>query len=233
MSIIARNIKATSVPPTPFEKKWTPVRRGPLFCSPACGRGCTGEEYKAARTKAALLCRILGDGWEPRVTENLGWHYDAIALGGLLVVNPVGKQFYAAYCPSGDGVCMSPSFISEHRKDPRQAVREVASKIAAESSRLNSILKTVADFTAKPSGFKPGKNIVTVTVPIKVNVEVNAPTEREALDQANEKVTELSPSYVGLSSDLSRPTFLEVDGGWFDEPEHTEIFLQFPATFRR
>lgn len=61
---------------------WTPVRRGAIYCSPRCGRGCTHAEFKAADDAAdALVAKMDAfddgsmNGWEKRVWENLGWHY--------------------------------------------------------------------------------------------------------------------------------------------------------------
>lgn len=62
---------------TAVDKRTRPVRRGALYCSPWCGGGCTYEAFQRATAKAAELCARLGDGWKPRVWENLGWHYAA------------------------------------------------------------------------------------------------------------------------------------------------------------
>lgn len=64
-----------------FEAKKA-VRRGDKFCAPWCGRGCTWAEYSRAVKKADALVKKLnaiGGKWKPRVWENLGWHYQAMA----------------------------------------------------------------------------------------------------------------------------------------------------------
>ncbi len=58
--------------------EWTPVLKGDVFCSPACGGNCKKAEYDQAVKAANELAAILGAGWEPDVWENLGWHYRAI-----------------------------------------------------------------------------------------------------------------------------------------------------------
>lgn len=79
------------------ELSWEPVRRGGVYCSPACGNGCTWPEYQEATTAAEKLCGILGDGWKPRVWENLGWHYEAHSPDGRLKVSPLtGGDGYIA-----------------------------------------------------------------------------------------------------------------------------------------
>lgn len=54
---------------------WTPRRRGALYCSPACGGGCTMVAYREAVARASALAKKAGTGWTIKVSENLGWHY--------------------------------------------------------------------------------------------------------------------------------------------------------------
>ena len=68
----------------------TPIRNGDIYCSPRCGGQCTYEQYQAAVAGADELVRILGEGWEPCVWDNLGWHYEA--RKGCCVVKPFGKS---------------------------------------------------------------------------------------------------------------------------------------------
>lgn len=53
-----------------------PIRRGNRYCSKACGYGCTYAAYKKAYTEAVKAKQLLGDDWEIRIWENLGWHWD-------------------------------------------------------------------------------------------------------------------------------------------------------------
>lgn len=64
---------------------WKPVRRGDIYCSPACGRGCTYREYLSAVAAAKKLAKEL-PGFKPHVCENLGWHYSVVARGGRVSV---------------------------------------------------------------------------------------------------------------------------------------------------
>ena len=59
------------------DERWTPVQDGDIYCSPACGFKCTLQAYSAAVRACADLCATMGAGWEPRVWENAGWHYEA------------------------------------------------------------------------------------------------------------------------------------------------------------
>lgn len=56
---------------------WIAVRRGPIYCAPRCGMKCTHAAFIKAGKRAAALCKLLGEGWTPRVWENCGWHYSA------------------------------------------------------------------------------------------------------------------------------------------------------------
>lgn len=57
---------------------WEPVRRGPVYCAPACGGGCTWLAYQECVKQAAALAKRLGKEWEPRVWENLGWYWEVV-----------------------------------------------------------------------------------------------------------------------------------------------------------
>lgn len=64
---------------------WKPVRRGDIYCAPACGNGCTYQAYLNAVAAAKQLAKEL-PGFKPHVWENLGWHYSAVALGSRVSV---------------------------------------------------------------------------------------------------------------------------------------------------
>ena len=57
-------------------RSWLPQRRGPIYCAPACGGGCTYVAFAKATKTAAKLAARLGRGWEAEVFENLGWHFN-------------------------------------------------------------------------------------------------------------------------------------------------------------
>jgi hypothetical protein len=57
---------------------WKPrTLSGGVYCSPACGGRCRRHAYDRAVKEADKLVARLGDGWEPMVWENLGWHWAA------------------------------------------------------------------------------------------------------------------------------------------------------------
>jgi hypothetical protein len=68
-----------------------PVRNGDIYCAPSCGRGCTWAEYQRAEAEARGLAAGLGPSWEPRVWENLGWHFDVhIPASIRIAIHPGG-----------------------------------------------------------------------------------------------------------------------------------------------
>lgn len=58
-------------------ERWKPVLSGDVYCSPGCGAGCTKAAHDTAASDALKLATDLGEGWEPHVWENFGWHYRA------------------------------------------------------------------------------------------------------------------------------------------------------------
>lgn len=101
---------------------WTPERNGELYCAPACGRGCTHDEYLVAERNGAELAKTLGPDWKYRTWENLGWHYEAISPCGCISVHANAfrrSTTYTAYfeVPSTTGQWISSA------KTPRAAVK--------------------------------------------------------------------------------------------------------------
>ena len=74
---------------------WTPVRRGTIYCSPACGWKCLWAAYEKAQINAGDLVDELGEGWVPRVWENLGWHFAAETPDRLVKLHPSGESYTA------------------------------------------------------------------------------------------------------------------------------------------
>lgn len=75
------------------KSSWKPVRSGKIYCSPACGGGCTHERYLLAKQRANDTAKLLGKGWKPVVHENLGWH--ASVTNGLIQVSIYADHYGA------------------------------------------------------------------------------------------------------------------------------------------
>lgn len=84
--------------PTPLSSgdRWTPVRDGDIFCAPACGCKCKLVDFERATASAAALVAELGDGWQPRVWENCGWHFSAGKGAATVDYSENGGHFTAS-----------------------------------------------------------------------------------------------------------------------------------------
>lgn len=75
--------------------RWKPRRRGLIYCSPACGCGCTRADYELASKNSIALASRMGDGWVAVVWENMGWQW---SVGkGVAAIHPHGKKHYTVF----------------------------------------------------------------------------------------------------------------------------------------
>ena len=78
------------------ENRWKPRSRlGGIYCSPACGGGCTRADYDRAVRASKALAERMGEGWEPQVWENLGW-YCAVKKG-IASIRPPSRNYDNKY----------------------------------------------------------------------------------------------------------------------------------------
>jgi len=111
------------------KRDWTPVRRGNIYCSPACGGGaatCTVARYRDAHEAAEETARDLGPGWKPVVMENLGWHASVVSPCGRVSIHiprrPRDGQYLAFLGPKK----LQPAGKwAEHGRTPREAIENV------------------------------------------------------------------------------------------------------------
>src|SRR6188474_3140027 len=70
---------------------WKPVRRGAIYCAPACGGGCKHADYiAAAKLGERIRKQLRGRGWKVRLNENLGWfvHVELVTPFSKIDVTP-------------------------------------------------------------------------------------------------------------------------------------------------
>lgn len=108
---------------------WKPKRRGNIYCAPACGRGCTYAEFVLAQTQGKRLAKRLGRGWEARIWENLGWHYEAVKNHVLRVHRCPGC--YHAYFAGG----------VEEGKTPEEAIKRAMEAQRNRIKELQAVLR--------------------------------------------------------------------------------------------
>lgn len=128
---------------------WRPVRKGKIYCSSACGGGCTYEAYKKAQKNAEELVKLcqkeIGGTWEPVVRENLGWHWHvmqqktriAISYGGYLAL---GKHYSVGL----EGGTPAQIFVDPNKfQTPARAYRAQVNAIKREASKWNTLLRKI------------------------------------------------------------------------------------------
>lgn len=144
---------------------WKPVRRGPFYCSPACGGNCTHHAYMQAMDAAtACLRRMKSKGWKIRMNENVGWYWSItkIVKGACLSVRggqiPYGEKpdrgFHAMLSGRGcEGACDSNWFDRMTFSDPNDAVNH---RLQMAENFVQPIVEMIADIrrelTPAPEG---------------------------------------------------------------------------------
>jgi len=127
---------------------WEPARDGDRFCAPACGRGCTHDEYKKAVNDAKALADQLGPDWSPEVWENGGWHYRATSPCGRWKVSPSYGGAYTAFIgergPGGIWV--------GNGKTPAKAIEKALEEAQDSIARLSSYIDNPPAFLADKRG---------------------------------------------------------------------------------
>jgi hypothetical protein len=126
---------------------WEPVRRGSVYCAPACGMKCTWDDYKLALAQSSALVRRLGGKpWVPRVGENLGWHWE-VRLDfepathehdrSSIVVRRSGTH-YRAVVQGKFG-----QFSATHYSDPKRAVDLAVKEFEDWKRKIDSFVKAL------------------------------------------------------------------------------------------
>lgn len=123
----------------PRKLSWTPVRRGNIYCSPACGSGCTYAGYLDARKRAERMAKQL-PGFKPRVWENLGWHYAVTALDAHVSVYPSYDGYHVlastTHMHAGD-----PEWGALNARSPKEAISKLKKRLRREITTLQDFLK--------------------------------------------------------------------------------------------
>lgn len=112
---------------------WKPVRRGDIFCAPACGYNCTWQMYLKAKQESVRLAKSLGAGWKPHVWENMGWYYSALSPCGRIKVHPGFCAFLGI--PNEPG-----GRWAEHGRTAKQAVANVIRVAKRDLAKINSYI---------------------------------------------------------------------------------------------
>ena len=132
-----------------MERDWNPVRKGDVYCSPACGANCTHKAYEDAINKATKLAekcaKEIGGEWEIKVWENLGWHWTVFQKKTNISINchegklnDNGNIFTVGI---GSGTPIEVSLHPRGFKSPKEAYDAQIKAIKEEADKWNHILK--------------------------------------------------------------------------------------------
>lgn len=129
------------------ELNWTPVLKGGVYCSSACGGGkgiCDKSKYDLAVKSADALAKRMGRGWKAHVWENLGWHWEVVK--GNPISSSVGfLEITPPYTPNGKytaWIQSYPQFIAED-KNPKTALSFAIGAFDKYLAQLNKARKLV------------------------------------------------------------------------------------------
>ncbi|NRF83817.1 hypothetical protein HQ619_07740 [Burkholderia gladioli] len=101
---------------------WTPRLTGKIYCSPACGFGCTKDDFDRASALAYAFATNLGSGWQAHVWENGGWHWEVTKGAAILRPTHDGRFHAEIRFMFND---THETLIRETRRDAREAVQAV------------------------------------------------------------------------------------------------------------
>ncbi len=126
---------------------WVARRRGNIYCSPACGCGCSIQMYRQAVKSANTLAHRLGSGWKPDVWENLGWYYCVVSPCRSIKVYQNQNHQAPAYTAYLDG-----NNFAASGSTPQIAVHFVIEK---GRERLRLLAKTITGLQSIHEEMKP------------------------------------------------------------------------------
>lgn len=117
------------------EDAWTPIRTGIYYCSKACGGRCKIVDFDRAGILARNLVDRLGEGWEPHVHENLGWHYAAIHTASGLHINEFRHPKSLESPVYSWSVTTGTMITGNSKASPQDAVASVVAQFKIEAER--------------------------------------------------------------------------------------------------
>lgn len=107
------------------DPSWTPILNGEIYCSPSCGGKCKKPDYDNARQVSNEVATQLGDGWIPKVYENLGWYWKVVK-GNAEVTPTYDKKSYIAEIQFN---LDQNYFFRANDPNPRNAVKKVREQL--------------------------------------------------------------------------------------------------------
>lgn len=125
------------------------ILRGSVYCAPWCGAHCTKAAYDRAVVDADALAARLGDGWSPRVSENMGWHYEATKGIVRVIPSTSGGTINADWTVDSYSAWINfpgHQFI-QHADTPEDALGFAVQEARTFVARLNQVLVDLSEDT--------------------------------------------------------------------------------------
>jgi hypothetical protein len=115
---------------------------GVTYCSPNCGLGCAKAAFDKATADAAALCERMGPGWEPRVWENLGWHW-SISKGAAVIY--ANRGCYSAWINTQTHVAQHHVQFIETAETPEDALGIAVQMARTHIARIQQTLDALLE----------------------------------------------------------------------------------------
>lgn len=119
---------------------WKPQRRGEIYCSSACGGGCTYEAYERAKSQTEMLAKKLGKGWNATIFENLGW-FGKVEKGVVQIFVPTLDSYTGEYTVRID---THPQFV-ESSREPILALRKALKRLDSYIKELQQVKEDIGE----------------------------------------------------------------------------------------
>ena len=139
MSIVIDNGNVHAVA---TDGRWTPRLNGDVYCSPACGFCCKKADFDRATERAQAIAKMLGGGWEPRVWENGGWHFEVKKSFCKVSASHIEGSYEATMQFFLDD--RSSDFFTVTRSCPRMAVEAVHAVVKERIEALRRALMSMS-----------------------------------------------------------------------------------------
>ncbi len=134
------------------DPRWVPIRRGAIYCSPACGFDCKHADYLKAienGDKLAGLCSKAGYGrfWVRRVHENMGWHFEAHTTNAGLRDASITVHKYSGTKYSGTNywadIQVEYLQFEAHGNTPKLAIEAALAKAQCKLALINGLFESL------------------------------------------------------------------------------------------
>ena len=131
---------------------WTAVRRGPIYCAPACGAGCTAKAYLEAKVASATLVALgTATVYTPRTSGRVLVLMSAIAANGTTTDGMTYNLYYGTGAAPANNDAVSGTAICSLQTITSLVMNELSTSVSLQgivanlvADKINSLGQTVA-----------------------------------------------------------------------------------------